>query len=1031
MSLRTCESPALLAFLAVVGAGAYARPASADGPRDYEGPLGFDEDDPALEQPAAAPPADSEERDEEDDACADDDGFCVEDLTEDAEALAKELAPKQQIKLAGPVAAIRGRIRDASSGSPLIGVGVAVVGADYKTRTDIHGEYELLVPPGAYQVRISYDAYEGITVSGLVVAEGDSLSLSRELRPIAGMTQTVVVEAEINKESAAGKLVERKKAASARDVMSRDDIRRSGGGSASAVARRIVGATVVGDRFIFVRGLGHRYGNTLLDGARLPSPDPNLRTVPLDIIPSGALSAINVQKTATPDVPADFAGASVQLETREAPDKFLLQIDAKIGANTATSFQRANAGDRFGGDNFTFGNLGRNLSPAFNTPRPIRPTEVEDGQLVYSPAELERFGESLPSTRTAVGSKTAPPNYGVGLQLGDTFKPWGTRLGVLAALQYNNAHQTLREKHRIYSTAGSEADGYTLDTASPLVRYEGVKTTQNVQASALGLLKWRLGDDHRLELTGVYTRDADNEVRTLQGQARNTCGLEIAECLNTRLRYIMRSVAFTRLGGRHVFPGARGLILDWFGAYAQARQDDPLLRESLFTDNGNGYRVVSNESGKFQFFKLRDDTGTGALNLTMPFKQWRGLDGRVKVGGWAEARRRRFDARTIDLEPRGWLGDLPSGTGDIFNKDTIGGGVPLDQGGAQPFVINEIVRDGGQDGYRGAQQVYAGYAMLDLPFTRWLRLVGGARFEAHDLSVMPYSPYDPRAGEAYAAALRDRLVLPSGSLIFSPRSDMNVRLAGAETVARPEMRELSKFLFVDFAGGFGVQGNPDLASSRVWNADLRWEWFPSANEVLAVSAFYKHFDAPIERVIATSPRLQTFRNADHARNVGVELEARKSLEFIHTAARDLSVGLNFAYIHSRVKIPEPTPGDPLNALTSTVRPLEGQSPFVVNAYLAYDSERSGTNLRLLYNTFGSRVVFVGANRLPDVYEKPIHALDLALSQRLHQNLSLSFIATNLLNWRQTYVYRPEGAPEELFFQTRKGVSFVLGLSYSM
>jgi hypothetical protein len=493
----------------------------------------------------------------------------------------------------------------------------------------------------------------------------------------------------------------------------------------------------------------------------------------------------------------------------------------------------------------------------------------------------------------------------------------------------------------------------------------------------------------------------------------------------------MRSVAFTRLGGRHVFPGARGLTLDWFGSYAQARQDDPLLRESLFGDSGAGFRVVNNESGKFQFFDLADNTGTGALNLTMPFKQWKGLDGRVKIGGWAEARQRRFDVRTLDLEIRNF-GDVgPPGTGNIFNKDTIGGDIPKAQGGTEPYVINEIVRDGGQDGYRGGQQVYAGFAMLDLPFTRWFRLVGGARVEAHNLAVSPYSPYDPDAGAMNRALLRDRLVLPSGSLIFSPRSDMNIRLAGAETVARPEMRELSKFLFVDFAGGFGVQGNPDLKSSRIYNADLRWEWFPSANEVLAVSAFYKYFDSPIERVIATSPRLQTFRNADFAHNVGVELEARKNLSFIHKSARDFSLGVNFAYVYSRVDLPAPVPGDPLNALTSTVRPLEGQSPFVVNGYFAYDNDRSGTNVRVLYNTFGSRIVFVGANRLPDVYEKPIHTLDLAFAQRVYKGLTLTFIATNLFNWRQTYVYRPAGGPEELFYQTRKGTSFILGLSYSM
>lgn len=1056
MFLRTCKSPALFALAAAVGAGLDASDARAEGPRDYEGPTGFNKDGEVLEQPApqqpappsgepTAPPAEPSEQPEQPPAeqpdeapakpaepedeggCAEDDGFCVEDLTTDEEALKREMAPKKQVKVAGPAGKISGRVLDATSGSPLIGVGVAVVGTEYKTRTDIEGNYELPVPPGTYQVRISYDAYEGMTISGVVVTKDGTETISRELKPIAGMTQTVVVKAEINKESAAGKLVERKKSASARDVMSRDDIRKSGGGSASAVARRIVGSTVVGDRFIFVRGLGHRYGNTLLDGARLPSPDPNLRTVPLDIIPSGALSAINVQKTATPDVPGDFAGASVQLETRETPEKWMFQVDAKVGANTATTFQRANAGDRFAGDRLSFGNVSRHLSDDYNTARPIRPTELQNGKPVYSAEELERFGESLPSTKTAIGSMTAAPNFGAGLQFGNTFKPWGTRLGFLAALQYANTRQTLREVHRLYGVTGPDAQGnYDIAATEPTVRWNGVKTTQNVQASALALIKWNLSQNHRLELTGIYTRDADNEARSLVGNANGTSANEQTTSVNTRLRYIMRSIAYTRLGGRHTFPGAKGLILDWFGSYAQARQDDPLLREMFFDSIGGDYQVSSNEAGKFQYFRLVDNSGTGALNLTMPFKQWKRLDARVKVGGWVEARQRQFGARTFDFEPRGWTGALPSGTGDIINKNTIGGGVPIDQGGTEPFVLNEITRAGGLDGYRGTQQIYAGYAMLDLPFVRWFRLVGGVRFEANNLKVAPSSPYDPNVGAAYRADIRDRVALPSASLIFSPRQDMNIRLAGAETVARPEMRELSRFLFVDFAGGYGVQGNPDLRSTKIWNADLRWEWFPSANEVIAASVFYKHFDSPIERVIYTFPLVQSFRNAPQANNVGVELEARKNLGFIHKSARDFSVGANFAYIYSRVQIPPVVEGDASNALTSLVRPLEGQSPYVANAYFSYDNERSGTNVRLLFNTFGRRIVFVGANHLPDVYEKPIHTLDLAFSQRVYKGLSLSFLALNMLNWRQTYV---QGPAESIFYQTRKGTNFILGLSY--
>ena len=1052
MALLDRKSPPLLAALATIGIGV--SEVQSAGPRDYEGPQGWSvEGEPIPPPPAEAPPAEAPPAEgdfpvedatppaetpaptepaapppEEEGGCADGD-FCVEDLTTDEEALKKELAPKAAPKLAGPSGTVSGRLLDATSGSPLIGVNVIVVGTQHKTKTDVDGRYELSVPPGTYQVRIWYDAYEGMTISGIVVAKDQAVAVNRDLKPVAGMVQTMVVTAEINKESSAGKLVERKKSVAARDMMSRDDIRKSGGGATSAVARRIVGSTIVGDRFLFVRGLGHRYGNTLFDGARLPSPDPNLRTVPLDIFPSGALSAINVQKTATPDVPADFAGASVQLESREAPDKWTFQIDGRFGINTQTSFQEGLTGDHFKGDNFATGNLGRDLPSLYDTKQPIRPTSMDGDKQAYTPQQIEKFGESLPSLKTAVGRHAALPNFGGGVQLGNTFKPWGTRLGFLTALNYANTTQTRDETYRIYNTEQAKpGDPYTLNTRNPDVDIQGTKTTQNVQVSALGLVKWKLDQNNRINLLGLYTRDADNESRVLEGRLRTTCG-EAFYCRNTRLRYTMRSVLFTRLGGKHEIPAAKGFTVEWFGSYAQARQDDPLLREMLFyrrtgdAPQDSNYNVDTNESGKFQFFKLLDHAGSGALDFTMPFKQWGQLESRFKFGAWAEAKRRTFGVRTFDFEPRGFGGQLPSGTGNIINPDTIGDGT----GSPEPFSIKEVTRPGGQDGYAGKQEVYAGYAMLDLPLVRWLRMVGGARLEANRIRVEPFDVFGGTVDAKANAQIKTLNVLPSLNLIFAARKDMNVRLVGAETVARPEFRELAPFVFTDFAGGFTVQGYSKLTATKIWNADMRWEWFPSANEVLAVSVFYKHFDAPIERMIATSPRLQTYRNARFANNVGVELEGRKNLEFISKSLRDLSLGLNFAYIFSRVQIAAPKEGD-LLAPTSTQRYLEGQSPYVLNAYLGYDNERSGTNARVLFNTFGRRIAFVGGNHLPDVYELPIHTMDVTFAQRIYKGLSMSFSAFNLLNWRQRFV---QGDNNDIFYSTRRGIFFLVGLSYAI
>jgi TonB-dependent receptor len=974
----------------------------------------------------------------EDDGDGDDgenceDGFCFEDLTEDEEALAKELeVPKVAVK--GPTGTVKGTIKDSTDGSPLIGAKVTANGTKYATKTDVDGNFELPLPPGTYEIKVWYDAYEGVSIVGVGVEADKSETINRELAPIAGMAQTVLVEEEINTESAAGKLVERKKATSTRDFMSQDDIKKSGGGATSAVARRIVSATIVDGRYLFVRGLGHRYGNTLFDGARVPSPDPNRRSVPLDIFPSGAFSAINVQKTATPDVPADFAGGSVQLESRQPPEEFSASVYAKLGVNTATIGQQGLKGDRFAGDGVAFGNIGRSLPALFDTDTRINRNEQDESlNRIWTNDQIERFGEAMPSTKTSIRPHVGMPNFSAGGSIGTTFNPWGTELGFMAAAQYSNSQQTLRETIRIY---GGTADGQVaddefvdLDTATPRVDYQGLQTVFNTAWSGLTLLKWKLSRNHRLDLSGFYTRDADLQVRQLDGLARSTN--QETPVRNIRMRYQMRSIAFARLGGKHEFPGAKGLKFDWFGSFAQASLDDPLLRDVLFRQEPDGYRVDDTEAIRFQFFKLVDNTATGAANFTMPFKQWGQLDSAFKFGGWVEGKQRNFATRSFEYAVQDDFRETrPAGTGDILNPMTIGGGANMASGGTEPFFIREFTR--AKDSYNASQSIYAGYAMIDLPLVRWMRVVGGARFEASDIKVRPYDRFGRPVDPEDNGNVVDRDILPSLSMIFpvgnDRTGDMNIRLSGAKTLARPEFRELAPFIFTDFAGGFNVFGNPNLRSTKVWNADLRWEWFPSANEVIAVSAFYKFFDAPIERVIANSSSpLQSYRNARSAQNIGGELELRKNLEFVHRGLRDVSIGANFAYIHSRVQYPTEKALDGFD-FSGPPRPMEGQSPFVVNTYLAYDNDEIGTNIRLLYNTFGRRIAFVGGQGLPHIYELPVHSVDLTYLQRLYKGLGLSVGAYNLLNWRRRFV---QGENDSITYNTLYGLTFAVGLRYDI
>lgn len=1016
------------------------------------------EPEPAPTQPEA--PVEEPSDDGGDDEG--DDGFMLEDLTDDEEAAAAELTPKT-VEVEGASGILEGKVLDASSGEPLIGAKVKAQDTKYETKVGLDGTYELPLPPGTYTIRISADDFDALVVSNVAIEKDEAETLNRELTPMAGGIQVFEVVAEAPKETEGARLQQRKKATQSQDIMSRDEIEKSGGGSTSNVARRIVGATVIDGRFVFVRGLGHRYGNTLFDRARVPSPEPELRTIPLDIFPSGALSGITVIKTATPDIPADFAGGSTQLEARSVPEEFVFDVGAEIGVNTATTGRTMRTSKGFfGADAFGFGNLPRALPDVLP-----RDTKVQRGLLddnfnpVWSDEDIRRFGNAF-NLDTRAASATAPPNWSLKTTIGNGWETKKSgRLGFTVGLAYGNKHQSVRESLRIFAVRDDDMDPDTfenpdLDTETPQIDYTSLKTTYSVDWSALFAGGWKIDDNNDIKATVFYSRDAQDEAREFNGTAQRVLGDAYAK--NTRLRYIMRSILFTRLGGEHVAPAAKDLEIDWFGSYSQARRDDPSMREMLFNTEADNpvdsdYFIV-NANATQLFLDLVDHTESGALDMALPFKQWGQLDSKLKWGAWIEGKQREFLGRRFVFASTQGV-PPPFGTGNVLIGN-VGSGLPSE---GLPFYINETTRD--TESYEASQEVYAGYAMIDLPLVRWLRLVGGVRFEASNIETDPFSPFGDPIDPNYHARLEDRDWLPSVSLIFPVRNDMNVRISGYETLARPEFRELVPFRFLDFVGGIAVFGDPTLVSTRIWNADARWEWFPSASEVLAVSAFYKYFDDPIERVMNAQATQQSFRNVEVAHNIGGELEARKNLEFLagsgknattdaekerHSRAQsilaDFSIGVNFAYTYSRVELGDlvqmcASIMDPTEQLrcsldrsTSRSRPLQGQSPFVVNGWLSYDNEKTGTNTRLLYNVFGRRIHTVGSSGMPDVYEEPVHGLDFVLNQRVYDGFGMEFGVQNMLNSPVRLSQTTDIDGRVYTYRYLRGVTFTLGASYA-
>ncbi|MFO7564640.1 MAG: carboxypeptidase regulatory-like domain-containing protein [Enhygromyxa sp.] len=1050
---------------------------------EEDGGEGEGEGDELIMQPVDAPEGGEGDRegDSEGETLSEDSGFMFEDISDDQEALDAELKAGE-VQASGEVGTISGTIQNAKR-EPLAGVYVRAAGTQYVARTGVDGRFELRLPPGNYTLLVELDLYKTKELPGLALIAGEALSEDVELVPMAGVMETFEVSDNLNLQAEGALQEKRKQQSSVSDGIDATEIGKSGGGKVSSVAVRIVGATVVDGRYLFVRGLGHRYGNTLLDGARVPSPEPELRTVPLDVFPTGALSAIDVQKSFSPDKPGDFTGGSVQFATRDAPDEATLDIGIDLGANTVTSWQPMVTNGAFEGyDLVGFGHIPRGLPGSY--PAGVKvgrgATDPATFDPLYTPEQIQQQGVDLYTDYRVRRGARAPGNMGVKLTTGNSWKTNdnGGRFGVLFAGGYKNEHQT---NHEIVRLFGLDTANNVLVTSPPSVDFESFKTVYTVSYNGILKLEYDVNSNNRFDLTGFYSHESTDETRDMYGIAPGAAGLDYLNY--TRLRYITRSIAFTQLKGTHKIPRAANMQIEYFGSFSQARRDDPALREMVYRYNpDNDYWRVDNSTGAMgtqMYLDLVDNNENAALDLIFPFAQWKGLDGRVKLGAWVDAKQRGFSARRYYFTPAAGLADqVPIGRHNIINSSTIGGGLGAAQGGTRPFTLYEGTRP--QDNYDAWQRVVAGYAMLDLPFVNWFKFSGGVRLESNVINVTPVDIYAIEGNMPDPSLARVEIVdldwLPAGSLIFSPplpegSGDFNIRLSGSRTVARPEFRELAPFEFRDYVGGFDKQGNPNLRSTKIWNADLRFEWFPRTNEVVAISAFFKDFTDPIEEVAAARiPPKASFANAKGATNGGVEIEFRKALDFLapksassaREVLRDLSLGANFAYIYSQVELypkcympgttppSDPNTGEPLpgyveregcrpeyEVSTNLQRPLQGQSPWIVNAYLDYDNAEIGTNVRVLYNAFGPYIRQVSAFGIPDIYQQPRHMLDLVASQRLfayrrndwgdlRNQLLLTLEIENILNTVDLQTQTLAGTSYTAY-RTLDGTTFKVGL----
>jgi outer membrane receptor protein involved in Fe transport len=882
-----------------------------------------------------------------------------------------------QPALAQEPAVLQGRVLDGTTGEPLIGAQVQVGGTDLGSLTDVDGRYRISLTQGTWDLSVVYLGYSDKLVTGVEVAPGRANFQDITLQPAAVEAEgiQVVISAAEERGSVIGALAHQQRSTNVVNGISAEEIAHTPASSAADAVTRISSASLVDGRYVYVRGLGERYSQAQLDGSVLPSPEPEKRVLPLDIFPASMIESLFTIKSYTADLPGDFAGGLVDIQTKDIPDSRFLTFTTGVGYSTNLS-EHDLPGYRGGGlDWLGFDDGTRGLPDGL--PQRIPAT--------VTPAELAQFHQQFEGDFR--GSTEAPGlddvNPSLGLSFGDRLDWFGKDGGYLVGLSFSSSANA-RAQEEFFPSQEEGRFQYDYDT------------TIGLRESSLGAIGgWAIDPTptSRLALKTIYTHSAEDEARFVTGPFdQSTTGFARI----SRFQFVERSLVSSKLTFEHKVGFLSDAKVAWDGSYALALRDEPDTRTTSFVASGpEDPRFFFNEAGNNSrfFSELTDHLGQAAVRITSQL----GLFGQPAIldvglrGGW---RTREFAARRFAYE-----GAAPEvrelSADELFTSANIAAG-----------DIRFLETTEPNDAYDARELQSAAFASLGFGLTDRLRLTAGVRVEGNRTEV---DSFDPRTGSQLTALSADLSTvepMPSLTLQWQPAEIHAVRAAVSRTIVRPQFRELAPFRYDSYQES--TLGNPFLENGSIVNADLRWSLFPSLGEIVSVGGFYKRFADPIEivRIPTSGTNLGTPEpyNAPMAKTYGVEIELRHDLGR-WTPFDGLSVSANATVADSRVQQDEAVEvylGGTASAgpeiltpevFTNPERPLYGQSPYLLNVALSWS--HGATDAVLLYNGVGERLAEVGTNGYDDIFEQARHTLDATVEQAVMGGVRLKLGLKNL------------------------------------
>lgn len=885
---------------------------------------------------------------------------------------------------------VKGVIKDKVTGETLIGANIIVENVENKgASAGLDGDFSITLNPGKYNITASFVGYVPKTLE-VTVVQGKMTEIVFAMDQISIEFKDFVVEETAITTTENATVAEQKNNDATVNVMGEKEIAKSGTlRTASDVAGRIPGVTIIDNRFVMVRGLSERYNAVMINNAFTPSLETDVKTFSFDIIPSQAIERFMIYKSQSPDLPGEFSGGAIKVYTKGIPERSEIVGSYSISYRNGTTFQPFQISKSSKTDWLGFDNGMRALPDG--TPSNIK--------TITNPQQLQTLGQSFNSDWSYQTKNAAPDqrfNFGYnGLWKN---KDKSVQFGNVSLLTYTYSNQHFisnRYDYNVYNMASHTSDS--------IVSYHD--TVNQTQARLGYLQNFGLKFGHNtIDFKNTFNQIGMNET-TLRG------GVNYEEGTNRKeyaYRYNQRTFYMGQLNGDHKFGQEKGNDFlnhfDWTASYSLSRRQDPDWRRVRYTnqlgsnDPYSAYIPFSAQPfymGRL-FVNMNEDIKMAAANYERRFVFYnkdsvmRYFQPRIKAGFYVEDKFREFSIRNIGYKPAS-IFNFDWSTIPFLPVDSLF--LPQNINSSTGLQISEDTK--GPDSYKASNKLRAYYLMANLPFHERFKINGGIRIEDNDQQLHSKK----LTGDTLIIDNHIISYLPSFNAAFYLIPDtMQIRVAYGKSVNRPEFREIAPFAFYDFIFNSIYQGVDSLKTPTINNFDVRWEYYPRIGEVISVGGFYKKFTNPIELYYTPGggsggTRSFVYGNAPGAVSYGAELELRKSLKDVvrNKFLSDITLVFNGAYIKSEITLAK---GD---TSASATRPMMGQSPYIVNGGIYYQNDSIGLSVAVLYNRIGPRVIIVGIPSIPEVYEMPRNRLDITVTKELNKNLSLRISAQDLLN----------------------------------